>query len=67
MNPTQPETLLSTVKELAAALRRSEDYVTYMKLGGFRLPATLQEAVSWIREHPNPTRYRRNTPKNPRK
>jgi len=54
----KPETLFSTVKELAAALGRSEDYVTYMKAGGFQLPATLAEAVAWIREHPHPTRYR---------
>lgn len=59
MNPTQPETLLSTVKELAVALQRSEDYAGDMKRGGFKLPATLEQAVRWIHRHGPPTRFRR--------
>lgn len=53
-----PEPLFHTVKEMAAALQRSEDYVTYMKRGGFQLPATLAEAVAWIRANGPPTRFR---------
>lgn len=53
-----PEPLLHTVKEMADALQRSEDYVSDMKRGGFKLPATLAEAIAFIREKGPPTRFR---------
>jgi len=50
--------LLHTVKEMAAALGRSDKFVTDMKQGGFKLPATLTEAVAFIRANGPPTRFR---------
>lgn len=54
----QPSPAIHTVKEMALALGRSEDYVGFMKRGGFRLPATVQEAEAFIREKGPPTRFR---------
>jgi len=56
--PSAPEPLIHTVKEMAAALHRSEDYVTNMKRGGFKLPATVTAAAEFIRENGPPTRFR---------
>lgn len=59
MPPTkEPEKLLHTGKELAAALGRSEDYAGLMKKGGFKLPATLTEAILWIRANGPVWRFR---------
>lgn len=49
---------IHTVKEMSVALGRSQDYVSDMKRGGFKLPATLAEAIRWIRQKGPPTRYR---------
>ncbi len=50
--------LCHTVGEMARELNRSEQYVTDMKSGGFKLPATLPEAIQWIRDHGPVTQYR---------
>ena len=47
-----------TKKELAAAIGRSPRFVRFMELGGFMLPATIEEAVYFIRENPFPSRFR---------
>lgn len=57
-NNSQPPVVCHTVKEMAAALQRSEDYVSDMKRGGFKLPATLTEAIEFIRQKGPPTRFR---------
>ena len=49
---------IHTVKEMARALGRSEDYVGFMKRGGFKLPATLGEAEAFIRDKGPVTRFR---------
>lgn len=59
--PTAPEVIHHTVKEMATALGRSEDYVGDMKRGGFRLPATLSQAVEFCRENGPVTRFRTRT------
>lgn len=51
--------LISTKKELAAKLGRNPRYVRDMERGGFRLPCSIDEAKSFIRNHPHPTRNRR--------
>ena len=48
-----------TKKELAAAIGRSTRFVRYMELGGFMLPATITEAVIFIRENPFPSRFKK--------
>jgi hypothetical protein len=53
-----PEPFIHTVKEMATALNRSEDYVGFMKRGGFELPATLSQAVEFIRKKGPPSRFR---------
>jgi hypothetical protein len=50
--------LIHTVKEMAEALGRSESYVTDMKRGGFKMPATLHEAIRFIRNRGPITRFR---------
>lgn len=50
---------LLSVKELAAALSRSERYVWHMRSRGFAMPggrATLDEARHWLATHPPPCR-----------
>lgn len=56
-----PAPFFQTVKEMAAALGRSEDYVSDMKKGGFELPATLDDAVDWLKKHGPPTKFRGQT------
>jgi hypothetical protein len=46
-----------TKKELAQAMGRSTRFVRFMELGGFVLPATMLEAVNFIRENPFPSRF----------
>lgn len=57
-----PPPLIHTVKEMALALTRSEDYVHDMKRGGFRLPATVNDAVTFIHRHGPPRKFRQRTP-----
>ncbi len=50
---------LLTSKELAAALKRSDDYVYAMRKRGFPMPgerARLADALAWLSDNPNPTR-----------
>lgn len=50
---------LLTIKELAAALKKSRSYIQAMKRRGFQMPggvATIDEARAWLRSHPEPTR-----------
>ena len=56
--PSTPPPVIHTVKEMATALHRSEDYVGDMKRGGFKLPATVEDALAFIREKGPPTRFR---------
>jgi hypothetical protein len=61
-------TELLTSKELAAALKRSLDYVYAMRKAGFPMPgkrATLAAALTWLADNPNPTRKAK--PTNPAK
>ena len=51
--------LFSTKKELAQRLKRSTRFVRFMELGGLCLPCTLEEAVSFIRKHRTPSKFRR--------
>lgn len=54
MDTREQERLLN-VNELAWALRRSRQYVYWMKKWEFSMPggtATLSEARQWLREHP---------------
>lgn len=53
-----PEKVYYSVKEFAAAIEHSEDYVTDMKKGGFRLPATKSEGEQFIRDHGPVRRFR---------
>lgn len=46
-----------TKKELAQAMGRSTRFVRFMEMGGFVLPATMAEAVMFIRENPFPCRF----------
>jgi hypothetical protein len=49
---------LLTSKELAAALKRSLDYVYAMRKRGFPMPgerATLAAALVWLSDNPSPT------------
>ena len=49
---------LLTSKELAAALKRSIDYVYAMRKAGFPMPgkrATLTDALAWLSDNPSPT------------
>jgi hypothetical protein len=49
---------LLTSKELAAALKRSLDYVYAMRKAGFPMPgkrATLAAALVWLSDNPSPT------------
>ena len=58
-NQPQPTgVLIKTVKEMALALGYHEQFVTDMKRGGFKLPATVEEAVEFIRRHTPITRFR---------
>lgn len=41
-------------KEMAARLGRSREFVRAMCRRGFVLPATVEEAVSFLRQHPSP-------------
>ncbi len=53
----EPEEKLLSVKELAAALSRSERYVYYMCAKGFPMDggrATLSAALRWLRRNPRP-------------
>lgn len=52
------EPLIPTVKEMAEELERSRRYVTDMRRGGFKLPATRTEAIAFIRDKGPPTRFR---------
>ena len=52
-----------TKKELAAAIGRNPRFIRDMELGGFRLPATVEDAVVFIRENQWPTRFRNSRPK----
>jgi len=48
---------LLTIKELAAALKRSRFYVLAMKRRGFQMPggvATVAEARRWLAQNPKP-------------
>lgn len=48
---------LLTIKELAAALKRSRFYVLAMKRRGFQMPggvATVAEARRWLVQNPKP-------------
>lgn len=51
-------TLITSKKELAAALGRNPRYVRDMERGGFQLPCRLETAVRFLRENPHPTRNR---------
>ena len=48
-----------TQKELAARIGRSREYIRHMCRRGFVLPATEQEAVVFLRQHPKPCACRR--------
>ena len=50
--------IYQTKKEMANALGRSRDYVEDMIRGGFLLPATLMEAVQFIRANGPVSRFR---------
>ena len=50
--------LLLTKKELAASLGRSRRFAADMEHAGFKLPASQQDAVNFLRGHPHPSRYR---------
>lgn len=41
-------------KEMCARLGRSREYVRAMCARGFVLPATIEEAVVFLRQHPKP-------------
>lgn len=57
--PVKPEEkYCATVGEMSVVLGRSEQYVTDMKKGGFKLPATRSEAIEWIRQNGPVTRFR---------
>jgi predicted DNA-binding transcriptional regulator AlpA len=54
---TRAHEQLLTVKELAAALRKSEKYVYVMVAKGFGMPgrvATVSEARKWLARNPSP-------------
>jgi hypothetical protein len=51
--------LFHTSKELAGALNRSERYVADMRRGGLKFPATLKEAVCFIKKFGAPTKFRK--------
>jgi hypothetical protein len=51
--------LCLTRKELAGQIGRTRGYVADMIRGGFRLPATVTDAVDWIRANPPPSRNRK--------
>lgn len=46
-----------TKKDLAAAMGRTTRFVRFMELGGFVLPASMEDAVLFIRENPFPSRF----------
>ena len=56
-----------TKKELASAIGRSTSFVRFMEMGGFMLPATIQEVVDFIRANPFPSRFRKPSPHKSRK
>lgn len=43
-------------KEMAARIGRSREYVRCMCRRGFVIPATVEEAVIFLRQHPQPCR-----------
>ncbi len=48
-------------KELARAIGRNREFISYMKLDGFPMPngmSTPAEAELWLFMHPNPRRRR---------
>lgn len=50
---------LLTAKELAVKLKRSADYIYWMKRRGFKMVAgtsTLKRALAWLEKHPFPSR-----------
>jgi hypothetical protein len=51
------------VKTLAAAIDRSPRFVSDMLRGGFEIPATIEDAVIFIRKHPFPSRFRSKSPR----
>jgi hypothetical protein len=53
------ERLLLSQKEVANEIGRSRRFVYDMTRGGFRLPATMTEVVSFLRTNPVPTRFRK--------
>lgn len=53
----QSKKILLSTKELANMLGRSEKYIYYMRLCGFIMPggrATIEDAILFLKEHPNP-------------
>ena len=52
-----------TAGELAADLGKNRKFVGDMKKGGFRFPATLTEAIQFLKNNPHPTRFRKQNPK----
>ena len=53
-----PTPFLFTQKEMAARIGRSREYVRQMCRQGFVLPATVEEAVVFLRQHPAPCKNR---------
>jgi|DEB19_MinimDraft_3_1074340.scaffolds.fasta_scaffold184251_1 hypothetical protein len=51
-----------TKKDLAAAMGRTARFVRFMELGGFILPASMDDAVHFIRENPFPSRFYKRKP-----
>ena len=51
-----------TKKDLAAARGRTARFVRFMELGGFILPASMDDAVHFIRENPFPSRFYKRKP-----
>lgn len=52
----KPQKLIG--KELASELNVNRKYVEDMRRGGFKTPATIEEAQDWLEENPYPTRFR---------
>jgi len=50
--------IITTKKELAAALGRNPRFVRDMERGGFQLPCREETAIRFLRENPHPTRFR---------
>lgn len=54
----EKQRILTMTKDVAQTLGRSVRYVQDMKRCGFRLPATQEDCVSFLRRHPRPSRSR---------